>query len=823
MHRVQSCFYPAIVNVFACVLCFSPLSNENVADYIFCACAARSSTDLNQSVAQSPDLGAANDASTPVPDEEIGYLASEQYARVISPQPTGTSTPGHSATLRRGDSEDAPVSLYGIVANSSTSIDEKDKEISIHLDALPHHGGVYHHHHHHDSRAGTRPGTRPGSALGMMGEEEEEEEREHPILASDEVQKRGGEFMLPAISPPLPPRRPGSMPNTRPHSVAPTGPCSDADDDEDGDIEPADLSSNTGFELRESLIALQPGEETEPLFPEDEDEDAGGCATGAVDKVQEKPKRPDMPPSMGSSHRFPSKDIWEEAPDHAQLQAIVSSPPTADVETQDDSREEEKPAERTSITPEYVQGQPHDHYEPGDEKEFEQRHKDAKKKAGDYRHEVQSEGPDEHLDRLLKRGKKGEESAGSGDRNGVKRFPSNDIWEDVPPSLQLSTTVTPSNDPREGNTNEHEGRATTTGATRLDDKITSIPEEEDDTKPTAGVPIEMSSTTEPGFPARPQVPSTRPTKKAPPQTGDSTFASSTGSESALISPDKKAPPGLPDRPKPKVPARPNRPATTMARSPSTESPPVAPSGSSGGVAPGNTPLVGSKPKPAIPPRTGGIGGKIAALKAGFMNDLDQRLKLGPQAPKQEEKPAGGEEDKPTEVLGDVRKSRAKGPRGRKLPTAKEAETKTETKADPATFKMEIVGVWTVWSMDDKGVNVGEESAISSTGGSETGTKSEPKAEDKKDAAPTPSATTLSGVTGTSQQVAPAIDRDVETSVTSPASRTEEQKGEDEIPTVIPSGQHPEDAIETSEVGDEGVGEAKQEDVGNIADDQKVGV
>jgi len=789
---------------------------------MLCACAARSSTDLNQSVAQSPDLGAANDASTPVPDEEIGYLASEQYALVILPQPTGTSTPGNSPTLRRGDSEDAPVSLYGIVANSSTSIstsiDEKDKEISIHLDALPHRGGVYHHHYHHDSRAGTRP----GSALGMMGEDEEDEEHEHPILASDEVQKRGGEFMLPAISPPLPPRRPGSMPNTRPHSVAPTGPCSDADDDdEEGDIEPADLSGGTGFELRESLIALQPGEETEPLFPEDEDEDVGECVAGTVDNIQEKLKRLDLPPSVSSGHRFPSKDIWEEAPDHAHLQAIVSSPPTADVEAQDDSKEEEKPAERTSSTPEYVQGQPHDHYEPGDEKEFEQRHKDAKKKAGDYRHEVQSEGPDEHLDRLLKRGKKGEESTGSGDRNGVKRFPSNDIWEDVPPSLQLSTTVTPSNDHQEGNTNEHESRATTTGTTRPGDKITSIPEEEN-TRPTARAPVEGSSTTEPGSLARPQVPSTRPARKVPPQTGDSTFASSTGSESAPISPDKKAPPGLPDRPKPKVPARPNKPATTIVQSSSTESPPAASGGPSGGPAPGNVPPVSSKPKPAIPPRTGGIGGKIAALKAGFMNDLDQRLKLGPQAPKQEEKPAGEEEDTQTEVLGDVRKSRAKGPRGRKLPTAKEVETKTETKADPAAFKMEIVGVWTVWSMDDKGVNVGEDSAISSTSGSRT----EPnpnQAEGKKNAAPTPSATTLPGATGTGQPAAPAVGRDVDTSVTSPASGAEEKKEKDEIPTAIPGGQHPGDAIETSEVGDERVGEVKQEGVGNTAGDQKVGV
>ncbi|CAZ82163.1 unnamed protein product [Tuber melanosporum] len=670
----------------------------------------RSSTDLNQSVAQSPDLGDANDASTPVPDEEIGYLASEQYARVISPQLTGTSATGHSPTLRRRDSEDAPVSLYGIVTNSSTSIDEKDKEISIHLDALPHHGGVYHHHHHHDSRAGTRP----GSALGMMGEDEEEEEREHPILASDEVQKRGGEFMLPAISPPLPPRRPGSMPNTRPHSVAPTGPGSVADEDEDGDIEPADLPSNTGFELRESLIALQPGEETEPLFPEDEDEDAEECVTGTVDKTKEKLKHPDLPPSVSSGHRFPSKDIWEEAPDHAQLQAIVSSPPIADPETRDGHREEGEPAER----------------------------------ARDYRHEVQSEGPDEHLDRLLKRGKKSEESVGSGDRNGVKRFPSNDIWEDVPPSLQLSATVTPSNDPQEENTNEHESRATTTGTTRLEDKIASIPEEEDNTRPTTGAPIEGPSAPKPDFPARPQVPSTPP---------------------------------------------------------------------------GNPPPVSSKPKPAIPPRTGGIGGKIAALKAGFMNDLDQRLKLGPQAPKQEENPVG-EEDKPMEVLSDVRKSRARGPRGRKLPTAKEAETKTETKADPAAFKMEIVGVWTVWSMNEEGVNVGEESTISSAGESETGTKPEPMAEDKKEEmATTPSATTLPGATGTGRQTVPAVSKDFDTTAAPPSPKAEEKEEKDTIPTTIAGDQHPEDAIGTGEAGDERADEAKQEGVRNTAGDQKVEV
>jgi hypothetical protein len=206
-----------------------------------------------------------------------------------------------------------------------------------------------------------------------------------------------------------------------------------------------------------------------------------------------------------------------------------------------------------------------------------------------------------------------------------------------------------------------------------------------------------------------------------------------------------------------------------------------------------------------------------------MNDLDQRLKLGPQAPKQEENPVG-EEDKPMEVLSDVRKSRARGPRGRKLPTAKEAETKTETKADPAAFKMEIVGVWTVWSMNEEGVNVGEESTISSAGESETGTKPEPMAEDKKEEmATTPSATTLPGATGTGRQTVPAVSKDFDTTAAPPSPKAEEKEEKDTIPTTIAGDQHPEDAIGTGEAGDERADEAKQEGVRNTAGDQKVEV
>jgi hypothetical protein len=60
-----------------------------------------------------------------------------------------------------------------------------------------------------------------------------------------------------------------------------------------------------------------------------------------------------------------------------------------------------------------------------------------------------------------------------------------------------------------------------------------------------------------------------------------------------------------------------------------------------------------------------MGSKIAALQGGFMSDLNNRLKLGPQAPKKEEEvkdePA---EEKEKAPLVDARKGRARGPQRR---------------------------------------------------------------------------------------------------------------------------------------------------------------
>lgn len=72
----------------------------------------------------------------------------------------------------------------------------------------------------------------------------------------------------------------------------------------------------------------------------------------------------------------------------------------------------------------------------------------------------------------------------------------------------------------------------------------------------------------------------------------------------------------------------------------------------------------NKVKPAVPARPG--GSKIAALQAGFMSDLNNRLKLGPQVP---QKPTSSAEEEKVEEdkapLADARKARAKGPARRK--------------------------------------------------------------------------------------------------------------------------------------------------------------
>lgn len=729
---------------------------------------ARSSNDLNQSVAHGMS---APETSTPVPDEEIGYLASEHFARAISPQHTG------------GPVEDDEPSPY---SGSLTPGEEKEKG-TIHLDPP-----TYFHHHSNraqSSRPGTRPGTRPSTRPASPtkryddGDEEEddgndtetEQEHEHPILAPDEVLKRAGSsLMFPAVSPPLSAWRSTSTAN----NTRPATPSKFNIDDEDADVEPVHLSGR-GFESRESLVrsSLESGERPEPLFPDSDPEDEpAGTKTPAENKAHEKLKRPGMPESIGSSgHKFPSKDVWEEAPEFSQLETTVSTRAPSETGMSDEDNERivhKRSGGNSTAEVAYIHGQPNEHYVPGDEVEFERKQKDSLKKPAQYQHQVNSSGRDDGLDRLLKRGNSSDDPEKLGaTRTKAKRFPSNDIWEDVPPSLVLSASISEEStaDVAVAETGDH---AETIGSTDPAETETEQP-------PITSAPIAGPSPaafSKPELPTRPIIPSTRPPIKSRQST-----------DSPAPATERKLPPNLPGRPKPKVPlTRPTRPSSIAARSPSTE-----------------TPLPAAKPKPSIPPRT---SGKIAALKAGFLSDLDNRLKLGPQAPKKEEKETKAEE-KEKVVLEDVRKGRAKGPR-RKLPTTTEKTEKTEKAVEKKAQTMSL-GVWAVWSVGDAGgVNVPGNSAPA---------KPAEEEDNKEKEIPLSTTATLTGVGEIESQ--PVVSKDkVQVTPSTVVSAAEEKEDKGEIPTLVPVGEHPEDIAPGGvEKGETAPGTGRMEDSDEVGE------
>lgn len=302
------------------------------------------------------------------------------------------------------------------------------------------------------------------------------------------------------------------------------------------------------------------------------------------------------------------------------------------------------------------------------------------------------------------------------------QFPSQDVWEDAPGSLQLETTVDTPQAPEEPET--------PAGADASPAKVFEPPETEEKRKDNITKEDQQSFLPEhtkqfavenkhlrgvrpssQRFPSQdiwedapehgylettvsgPQTPDTneyapespivekpaiplRPTVPARPQKAQQ--------ESSPV--DKKVP-ILTDRPKPQVPARPSKPTQ-----PSSEKVTIA-DRSVENDAPQ------TKAKPPVPARP--AGSKIAALQAGFLQDLNSKLGLGPQAPKIKEP----EEEKATEVaqpLSDARKGRAKGPQRRKpaaSPTP--AATVTAEVAVPSV-RLDIAPVTAIWSFGEDG-------------------------------------------------------------------------------------------------------------------------
>lgn len=307
------------------------------------------------------------------------------------------------------------------------------------------------------------------------------------------------------------------------------------------------------------------------------------------------------------------------------------------------------------------------------------------------------------------------------------KFPSKDVWEDTPDSLQLHTTVTTpevrkdetsetpeedsfrrsqaaSADPHEVATNvleSNEKQEVRPNLSKQRFPSKDIWEDAPDSQrlvTTVGTPQEEPETKSPEVPPKPSIPS-RPQKRPQeaPTVDTSRKPSIDASNKPAISPEKRQPPSIPDRPKPQVPSRPIRRTTDESKEAAEgqkeqkEAPPV-------------------KPKPPVPSRPG--GSKIAALKAGFLTDLNSRLQVGPQGPKPPEK----KEEPPAEKkpLQDARKGRARGPARRKpapAPTpAPAAATETAGAKPAAVSAVKITETWNVWQVDEGGkLVVGEKS------------------------------------------------------------------------------------------------------------------
>ncbi|KAF2813928.1 uncharacterized protein BDZ99DRAFT_410128 [Mytilinidion resinicola] len=308
-------------------------------------------------------------------------------------------------------------------------------------------------------------------------------------------------------------------------------------------------------------------------------------------------------------------------------------------------------------------------------------------------------------------------------------FPSQDVWEDTPSSLQLQTTVDEPQAPEESQTHgdftassgvfeKPEAEADRKQNLTAEDQTSFLPEK---TKRFAksGFNKDVLSdvNSRPGlnqrFPSHdiwedtpdhhnlvttvsgPQTEDTNeyledsPATVEKPQIPARPVISAPLAQAKDVSPVDKKAPIIPERPKPQVPARPAKPLSKS----SAEK--VLTVGDSEGAAPA------PKAKPAVPARP--AGGKIAALKAGFMSDLNSRLQLGPQVPKVAE-PAKEEEveEKERAPLADARKGRAKGPQRRK-PAASPSGAAADagTAAKPAqTFS--FVEATTVWETTEDG-------------------------------------------------------------------------------------------------------------------------
>jgi hypothetical protein len=568
------------------------------------------------------------------PTEQIGFQASEEYtSRMSSPRPqasalhltqSNTSDTHVESSLRKesfptdapGKTEFEKTLSRSLHAPSDTALEsEIEDEDVIHVDPPSRriskiYGGAGA----LDSTEDLGPGAEEGGIHDELG-------YGAPILASDEVAKEPfGWELQPAVSP-VNERRGSAYDDNLYHtrsgsasSLAGSRPSS----------RPGSIHGNLpGYHLPSSA-PLEDLDEYEPLFPEDEKKAAAAKPLTAADRL----KRPEL-----KNRKFPSQDIWEDTPNSLQYTATVSTPQLPE-ETEESKELKAYEGEAPGRT-------------------FARRQEELA--------EMESENPDSFLhDEKQPWAQKPQLAAET--RPGMKqRFPSRDIWEDTPDSLQLQTTVT---------------------TPQSEEKDILSPS---DDRPTSSI----------AAPAKPQIPA-RPTKSKLSEAPEKAHPVVPERPSQGV---RQAPqvdstsPHIPAKAKPQVPARPSKPITressenvpltTVASNSSAKS-----VGSDQGAAPA------AKPKPPVPSRP--VGSKIAALQGGFMSDLNKRLQLGPQAPKKEEVTEEPVEEKEKTPLVDARKGRARGP-ARRAPAKSPAPASAIVTEKSSTLVFSVPS--TLWQID----------------------------------------------------------------------------------------------------------------------------
>ncbi|OCL13191.1 hypothetical protein AOQ84DRAFT_359982, partial [Glonium stellatum] len=323
---------------------------------------------VHESASRGIGMGTSREAIG-TPDEQIGYIASEEYAsRMASPRPGSDRPPSiHNKDRTSSSHTDSPLRKMSLpinqadgegtpkVAASEHALESEAEEDVIHIDPPSHRASKV--------GGGYDPPKEDLRSEGGNAEEEGGRIAEHsysaPILASDEVAKHPEvEYMQPAVSPELERRGSGeyvlndyegipayltsrksisraSSRNSSIHGGTPSHSRFASPDENDRISTPLDNVK-----------------EYEPLFPEDEEEHKKHKRPQtAADKL----KRPDL-----ARHHFPSQDVWEDTPSSLQLQTTVDSPqapeepltPRGDGSTQTFEKPEEEAQRKSEITDE---------------------------------------------------------------------------------------------------------------------------------------------------------------------------------------------------------------------------------------------------------------------------------------------------------------------------------------------------------------------------------------------------------------------------------------------------------------------------------------